>query len=110
MVAPLELSKLLLCTILLVGGFPRPSESKELDQSLAEREVAQGKAAQAAMPGPRQKAKPTFVIHGYEGTSEAARVRTAESRVREARLCVQDYPLTENQDENTASGPGEGFD
>ncbi len=53
MISSPELSKLLVCTVLLVGGC-----------SLA---VARGEAAKAALPKPRQPAKITFAIHAYDG-------------------------------------------
>ena len=67
-----ELSKLLVCTVLLVGGFSRSNESREeLAQARAELEAGQGEAARAALPEPRQPAMITFAIHGYEGVNEA---------------------------------------
>jgi pimeloyl-ACP methyl ester carboxylesterase len=50
-----ELSKLLVCTVLLVGGGEVTRE-----------------AAEAVLQEPRQPAKITFAIHGYEGVNEAA--------------------------------------
>jgi pimeloyl-ACP methyl ester carboxylesterase len=52
-----ELSKLLVCTVLLVGGVSRSNANHE--------ELAQARAE------PRQQAMITFVIHGYEGVNEA---------------------------------------
>jgi hypothetical protein len=72
MITSLELSKLLVCTVLLVGGYSRSSEGNEgLARARAEPEVARGEAAQDAPPGPREPAKITFAIHGYEGVNEA---------------------------------------
>lgn len=67
-----ELSRLLVCTILLVGGYLQSNENnEELAQARAELEAARGEAAQGALPKPRQPAMITFVIHGYEGVNEA---------------------------------------
>jgi hypothetical protein len=81
MISSPELSKLLVCTVLLVGGYSRSNEkNEELAQARAEPEVARGEAAQAraeaeaaqaALPEPRQPAMITFAIHGYEGANEA---------------------------------------
>jgi hypothetical protein len=67
-----ELSKLLVCTVLLVGGLSRSNENnEELAQARAELEGAREEAAKAAQPEPRQPAMMTFAIHGYEGVNEA---------------------------------------
>jgi hypothetical protein len=72
MISSPELSKLLVCTVLLVGGFSRSNEkNEELAQARVELEVARGEAAKAAVPEPRQPAMITFAIHGYEGANEA---------------------------------------
>src|SRR5437870_2407207 len=81
MISSLELSKLLVCTVLLAGGCSRSNEkNEELAQARAELEVARGEAAearaeadaaQAALPKPRQPAGITFAIHSYEGANEA---------------------------------------
>src|SRR5438067_4400238 len=81
MISSPELSKLLVCTVLLVGGCSRSNErNEELAQARAELEVARGEAAKAraeaeaakaALPKPRQPAGITFAIHGYEGANEA---------------------------------------
>jgi hypothetical protein len=72
MMASPQLSKLLVCTVLLVGGFSRSNANHEdLAQARAGREAGQGDAARAALPEPRQPAMITFVIHGYEGVNEA---------------------------------------
>jgi hypothetical protein len=72
MISSPELSKLLVCTALLVGGLSQSSETKEQSaRTQAGLEVAQGEAAKAAAPEPRQPAMRTFVIHGYEGVNEA---------------------------------------
>ena len=81
MISSPELSKLLVCTVLLVGGFSRSNENnEELAQARAELEVARGRrprpaeaeAAKAALPEPRQPAMITFAIHGYEGVERGA--------------------------------------
>jgi hypothetical protein len=67
-----RLSKLLVCTVLLVGGFARSNENlEELAQARAKLEAGQGEPARAAQPEPRQSAMITFAIHGYEGVNEA---------------------------------------
>jgi pimeloyl-ACP methyl ester carboxylesterase len=67
-----QLSKLLVCTVLLSGGFSRSNEANaEWAQARAELDVARGAEARAALPEPRQPAKITFAIHGYEGVNEA---------------------------------------
>ena len=72
MIASPQLSKLLVCTVLLVGGFSRSNGNhEELAQARAELEAGQGEAAKAALPEPRQPAMITFAIHGYEGVNEA---------------------------------------
>jgi hypothetical protein len=81
MIASPELSKLLVCTVLLVGGYSRSNETnEEFARAGAELEVAQGQAAKAGAeaeapgadpPKPGQPAKVTFAIHGYEGADEA---------------------------------------
>jgi hypothetical protein len=72
MISSPELSKLLVCTVLLVGGYSRSNEkNEELAQARAGPEVAREEAAQAAQPKPHQPAMITFAIHGYEGVNEA---------------------------------------
>jgi hypothetical protein len=72
MISSPELSKLLVCTALLVGGVSQGSETKEQSaRARAGLEVARGEAAEAAPPEPRQPARITFAIHGYEGVNEA---------------------------------------
>jgi hypothetical protein len=95
MISSPELSKLLVCTVLLVGGCARSNENhEELAQARAELEVARGElaqtraelevargeaaksraeaeAAKAALQKPRQPTGITFAIHGYEGANEA---------------------------------------
>jgi len=72
MISSPELSKLLVCTVLLFGGFSRSNEkNEELAQARAELEVVRGEAAKAALPEPCQPARITFAIHGYEGANEA---------------------------------------
>lgn len=72
MISSPELSKLLVCTALLVGGLSQSSETNgELARARAEFEGARGEAAEAALPEPRQPARTTFAIHGYEGANEA---------------------------------------
>jgi hypothetical protein len=72
MISSPELSKLLVCTVLLAGGFSRSNETHEgLAQARAELEVARGEEDQAAPAEPRQPARITFAIHGYEGVNEA---------------------------------------
>ena len=91
MISSPELSKLLVCTFLLVGGCSRANEKNEelaqvraelnvaradAAQARADLEVARGEAAKAraeaeatkaALPKPRQPAKITFAIHAYDG-------------------------------------------
>ena len=95
MISSPELSKLLVCTVLLVGGCSRSNEKdEELVQARAELGVARGElaqaraeledsrgeaakaraeaeAAKAALSKRRQPAMITFAIHGYEGANEA---------------------------------------
>ena len=72
MISSPELSKLLVCTALLVGGLSQSSETKEQSaRTRAGLEVAREEAAEAVPPEPRQPAMRTFVIHGYEGVNEA---------------------------------------
>ena len=81
MISSPELSRLLVCTVLLVGGCSRSNEKNEgLAQARAEFEVApeeaaktraEAEAAKAALPKPRQPGGITFAIHGYEGANEA---------------------------------------
>jgi hypothetical protein len=72
MISSPGLSKLLICTVMLVGGLSR---SRETDEDLARARdglvAAPAEAARAATPEPRQPAMMTFVIHGYEGVNEA---------------------------------------
>jgi len=79
MISSPKLSKLVVCTVLLVGGYSRSNETtEELSQARAEREVARGEAAKAraeaeaaraAQPKPRQPAGITFAIHGNEAAA-----------------------------------------
>src|SRR4051812_21796183 len=72
MISSPELSRLLVCTILLVGGYSQSKQkNEELAQARAELEEARGEAAQDALPKPGQPSKITFVMHGYEGVNEA---------------------------------------
>lgn len=80
MISSAELSKLLVCTVLLVGGCSRSNEkNEELAQVRAELEVARGEAAKAraaaeaakaALAKARQPARITFAIHSNEGVIE----------------------------------------
>ena len=80
MISSPELLRLLVCTILLVGGFSRANEEpEELAQARAEPEVARGEAARAPLPEPRQPAMMTFAIHGYEGVNEALEFGTLKA-------------------------------
>jgi hypothetical protein len=72
MISSRELLKLLVCTLLLAGGFSRPSDTnQESAQSRPDQGVARGEKAKADLPEPRQPAKITVAIHGYEGVNEA---------------------------------------
>jgi hypothetical protein len=72
MIASAELSRLVVCTVLLVGGLSRSSGTTEdFARSPVEIEVAQGVGSRATPPDPRQSPRPIFVIHGYEGVNEA---------------------------------------
>src|SRR4051812_22535090 len=72
MISSPELSRLLVCTILLVGGYSQSNENhEELAQARSELEVTRGEAAQDALPKPRQPTMITFAIHGNEGANEA---------------------------------------
>jgi hypothetical protein len=77
MISSPKLLKLLVCTVLLVGGCSRSNETnEELAQVRAELEVARGEAAKAraeaeaakaALLKPRQAARICFAIHSYDG-------------------------------------------
>jgi hypothetical protein len=95
MISSAEVSRLLVCSVLLVGGCARTNEKNEVlaqaraeleaargeaAHARAEFEVARGEAAQAralaeaakvARPESRQPAAITFAIYGYEGANEA---------------------------------------
>ena len=72
MITSPELLKLLVCTVLFVGGFSRSNgTNEESAQARAGLEGARTEAAEAAPPEPRQPARITFAIHGYEGVNEA---------------------------------------
>ncbi len=78
MISSPELTKLLVCTILLVGGYAWGKEkTEELIQARPRLEGAPGEAVRAsaeaeeALSQPRQPAGMTFAINGYEGVNEA---------------------------------------
>jgi hypothetical protein len=76
MISSPQLSKLLVCTVLLAGGCSRSNEkNEELAQARAELEIAraeaakaraEAEAAKAALLKPRQAAGITFAIHAYD--------------------------------------------
>ena len=80
MISPPEFSKLLVCIVLLVGGFSRSNgASEEQAQDRAGHGVAGGETSTAARSKPRQPAKPTFFIHGWEGVNEAREFGTLKA-------------------------------
>jgi hypothetical protein len=80
MIASSGLSKLLACTVLLVGVCSRAvGNHEESALARAESDVAQGKAAGDAPPKPRQPATITIAIHGYEGVNEALEFGTLKA-------------------------------